>query len=200
MSVAILQAVATRVNRNSTPFPRLLCSRRMNCRSGVLVAAVGLMACGHHSAQSVSGTIETDEVHVASRYGGRVERLQAQEGDTLKPGQPIVVLEASELRARRDYAAAWLAELEHGPRPDEIAAAKHEWESLTAELASAQADARRARQLFEQKVMSQAELDNAVSRAGSLEQRAAAANKQYDLLVEGTRPERIAQARAQLGE
>ena len=49
-------------------------------------------------------------------------------------------------------------------------------------------------------MVSQQELDNATSRANALEQRAAAAKKQYDLLVEGTRPERIAQARAQLAE
>src|SRR5438034_5259106 len=150
--------------------------------------------------QSVSGTIETDEVHVASRYGGRVEKLLAQEGETLKPGQPIVELDAAELSARRDLAAASLAELEHGPRPDEIAAARHEWESLAAELESLQADAKRARELFAQNVVSQQELDNATSRANAVEQRAAAAKKQYDLLVEGTRPERIAQARAQLAE
>src|SRR5439155_7851447 len=45
----------------------------------------------------VSGTIETDEVRVASRYGGRVEKILAQEGDSLKPGQVIVELEATEL-------------------------------------------------------------------------------------------------------
>ena len=48
---------------------------------------------------SVSGTIETDEVHVASRYGGRVERIFAWEGDVLTNGQLIAELDAAELRA-----------------------------------------------------------------------------------------------------
>lgn len=166
----------------------------------VLILLAGWLLTRRHTTRSVSGTIETDEVHVASRYGGRVEKLHADEGDVLKAGQSIVDLEAAELRARRDYTAALLAELEHGPRPDEIAAAKHEWEALAAELQSAQADAKRARELIEQKVISQQELDNAISRADSLQQNADAAKKRYDLLVEGTRPERIAQARAQLAE
>jgi len=55
-------------------------------------------------------------VHVASRYGGRVEKILAQEGDTLKPGQVIVELEASELETRRNQAAAALADLVSGPR------------------------------------------------------------------------------------
>src|SRR5438128_2431564 len=140
MSAAIVQTVRTRVNRNSTPSPPLLCSPRMNWKPSLLLAAVWLTACGHRGARSVSGTIETDEVHVASRYGGRVERILAQEGDPLQPGQLIAELDARELSARRDQAAAQLEELERGPRPAEIAAAKAEWESLVAQADFARDD------------------------------------------------------------
>jgi HlyD family secretion protein len=166
----------------------------------ILAGATWLLSQRRTATRSVSGTLEVDEVHVASRYGGRVEKIYAQEGDTLKVGQPVVDLDAAELRARRDYAAALLEEMERGPRPDEIAAAKHDWESLAAQLEFIQAEAKRARELFDQKVASQAELDDANSRAQSLQQSADAAKKRYDLLVEGTRLERIAQARAQLAE
>jgi multidrug resistance efflux pump len=64
----------------------------------------------------------------------------------------------------------------------------------------AQSEQRRASKLFEQKVISQTELDDANSRAQSLQQSADAARKRYELLVEGTRAERIEQARAQLAE
>ena len=50
---------------------------------------------------TVSGTIETDEVHVASRYGGRVVKLHAQEGATLKAGQLIVELDATDRKSTR---------------------------------------------------------------------------------------------------
>lgn len=63
---------------------------------------------------AVSGTIEVDEVHVAPRVGGRVEKIFAREGEPLRAGQIIMQLEASELKARRDYVAAQLAELEKG--------------------------------------------------------------------------------------
>ena len=49
--------------------------------------------------RTVSGTIETDEAHVASRYGGRVERIHASEGNTLTNGQLMIDLDAAELRA-----------------------------------------------------------------------------------------------------
>lgn len=150
--------------------------------------------------RSVSGTIETDEVHVASRYGGRVGKINAQEGDTLKAGQVVFELEASELQARRAEAAAQLAEMEAGPRPEEIQAAKHDWEQLVAELDQAKADAKRADELFAEKTISPTEHEQTVTHARSLDKTAAAAKSRYDLLLAGTRPERIAQARAQLAE
>lgn len=150
--------------------------------------------------RAVSGTIETGEVRVASRYGGRVECLLADEGDRLAPGQPIVQLDAAELRARRDQVAASLQELEHGPRPEEIAAAKAEWEALMAQRDFARAEEKRSRELFEQQVVSATERDQAASRADALDKSVAAAKSRYDLLLAGTRVERLAQVRAQLAE
>ncbi len=166
----------------------------------VMAATTWLLSRRLTGTHVVSGTVEVDEVHVASRYGGRVEKLNAQEGDTLTNGQPIVELDAAELHARRDYTAAVLEELEHGPRPAEIDAAKHDWESLEAQLEFARAEAKRARELFQQNVNAPTDVDDANSRAKSLQQSTDAAKRRYDLLAEGTRPERIVQTRAQLAE
>jgi multidrug resistance efflux pump len=148
--------------------------------------------------RSVTGTIETDEVNIASRYGGRVERVLAQEGDPLTNGQVVVELEAAELESQRAQAAARLAELEQGPRKEEIEAAKHEWEALQADLEFARSDAKRMKELFEQRTVSETDLDRATSRERSLAQNVAAAKARYDLLLAGTRKEQIEQARAQL--
>ena len=170
--------------------------------SALVGGAVWLLSRRPTGAPSVSGTIEGDEAHVASRYGGRIEKLFAQEGDPLRPGQPVVELDAAELHARRDYLAALLLELEHGPLTNEIAAAEFEWKALMAQLVSANADANRARELLTKqiKIISESEMQGMISRAEALEQSAAAARKRYELLVEGTRPERIQQAKAQLAE
>ena len=168
-----------------------------------ILTSVVLTSCSparKNSGGAVSGTIDTDQVHVASRYGGRVEKLHAREGDALRAGQVLAELEASELRARWDQAGALLAELEAGPRKEEIAAAKHDWESLTAELELAMADAKRADELFANKTIAETEHDRALSRAQALAKSVAATKSRYDLLLAGTRPERIAQARAQLAE
>jgi len=167
---------------------------------GLVLLASGCSLNTSSSPRSVSGTIETDEVHIASRYGGRVEKILAEEGAALKAGQVLVQLEAAELRARREQAAAQLAEWEAGPRTDEKEAAGHDWEAVTAELEQARADAKRADELLSQRTISKTEQEQATTRARTLEKNVAAAKSRYDLLLAGTRPERIAQARAQLAE
>src|ERR1700704_5321867 len=74
--------------------------------SATVLVALALLSGCHRQNNAVSGTIEVDEVHVGPRSGGRVEKIFAQEGDKLSPGQTIVSLDAAELKARRELAAA----------------------------------------------------------------------------------------------
>jgi HlyD family secretion protein len=180
----------------------LLACARVEKRFFIAAIGLGLLAasCSHPVASSVSGTIEADEVRVGSRYGGRVQKLFAQEGDSLTNNQAIAELDAAELHARRDRMAAQLAELEAGPRKEEIAAAKADWEAQMADLDLARTNAVRAVDLFAHNTISATERDQSVSRANLLEKTATAAKSRYDLLLAGTRPEQIAQARAQVAE
>lgn len=139
-------------------------------------------------------------MHVGSRYGGRVERIFAREGDVLTNGQLLVQLEAAELLAAHQFAAASLAELKAGAREEEIIAARNDWEALRAEFENAKIEAARASELFRDKTISETERDRLTSRAASLEKSAAAAKSRYDLLVAGTRAERIVQAEARVAE
>ncbi len=149
---------------------------------------------------TASGTIESDEVRVASRYGGRVEKLHAQEGDSLKTGDAIAELDAAELRARRDTALAWVTELEAPPRKEEVAAATAELQALQAELALARIERDRQQKLLADGAGTKAEVDRAVARFNSLEKSVAAAQSKLDLINAGARPETIARAKAQVAE
>jgi len=165
-----------------------------------LIAATSMLTSCRPASRLISGTIEVDEAHVASRYGGRVVKLYADEGTVLKKGDPIVDLEATELKAHRDLMAAQLDELEHGPRPSEIEAAKQDWQALAAQLEFSRTEAKRQQELLAQKAVSSSDAQRALSIANALEKSTDAAKNRYDLLVEGTRPERVTQARAQLAE
>ena len=174
------------------------------CLQGLLVllCILSLDGCSPPAKQtsSVSGTIECDVVHLASRHGGRIEKINAREGDSLRTGDVLIELDAAELVAQRDQAKALLAEMVAGPRPQEIDAARHDWESVVAELDLAKLEAQRTEKLFADKTISEGERDSVMARARTLEKNVAAAKSRHDLLLAGTRPEKIAQAQASLAQ
>jgi HlyD family secretion protein len=147
-----------------------------------------------------SGTIEADVVRVGSRHGGRVLRVAVNEGDAVKAGQLIAELEAPELPPMRDQAAAQLAELEAGARPEELAVARAEIDAIRAELDLADSEAARIRRLAAQGSATAMELDRGESRVRTLGKSVAAAQRRLELLLAGTRAERLAQARARVRE
>lgn len=128
------------------PHPRLL----------ALVFVLVLPACQRKS-NAVSGTIEVDEVHVAPRMGGRVEKIFAREGDRLQPGQVIVQLDAAELPAQRDLARA------------QVDAASRDVESQQAQLEFMRADAKRQQELLRSRTVSPNEAERAASVANAQE-------------------------------
>ena len=109
--------------------------RRILIVSAVAVAA--LLALGismyvsHSRATQFYGTIETREIQIGSRVGGRVTAVPVEEGQLVKAGQVLVRFECDELTAQRQQAAAQVAEaqasldrLVRGNRPEEIAEAE----------------------------------------------------------------------------
>src|SRR5882724_8271373 len=125
---------------------------------------------------AVSGTIEVDEAHVGPRAGGRVEKILAWEGDRLHEGQVIAQLDASELRARRDLAAA------------QIDTAVHDADAQEAQLQFLRDEARRQQDLLKRRVVSPSDAQRADSSSKAQEKNVAAAKM------------RVAQARAQLAD
>jgi HlyD family secretion protein len=133
-----------------------------------VVSALVLLGGCNRKSNAVSGTIEVDEVHVASRSAGRVEKIFAWEGDTLKAGTPIVQLEASELKARRDLAAA------------QINTAQHDVEAQSAQLEFLKADAQRQQDLLKRNTVSPSEAERAMSAAKAQEKNIAAARARVE--------------------
>ena len=77
-----------------------------------------------------SGTIETREINIGSKIGGRVTNVFVEEGQQVPANAPLVTFDAPELQAQRDQAQATVVQaaadynrLQHGNRPQEIAQA-----------------------------------------------------------------------------
>jgi multidrug resistance efflux pump len=60
----------------------------------------------------VSGFVESDEIRVGSRVGGRVRRVPVDEGDVVSPGTVLLEFEPFDLDYRVSVAASQLAEAE----------------------------------------------------------------------------------------
>src|SRR5262245_38730070 len=87
----------------------------------------------------VSGFIEADEIRIGSRVGGRVAKVEAEEGQVVKRGALLVELAPYDLRERQQQAAAELAarkadldRLEAGFRKEEVAQAEAKLKQLEA--------------------------------------------------------------------
>ncbi|MGA8090783.1 MAG: efflux RND transporter periplasmic adaptor subunit [Terracidiphilus sp.] len=75
-----------------------------------------------------SGTIETREIQIGSKIGGRVTQVHVDEGQVVKAGTTLVLFECDELKAQRVQAEAKLEQAQadldkmlRGNRPEEIA-------------------------------------------------------------------------------
>ena len=89
----------------------------------------------------ISGVIEADDIHVGSRLGGRVLKVVAREGETVKAGEPLVLLEPYALNASLAEAEANLRQMEAkyallnaGYRAEEVEQAEAAAKQAQAEL------------------------------------------------------------------
>ncbi|AMV30413.1 putative efflux pump membrane fusion protein [Gemmata sp. SH-PL17] len=138
----------------------------------VLVAATGAAAAWWYWPRSngpeqlrLPGTVEIQEVRLASKIGGRVATVQVAEGQVLEPGQVIATFEKPELsarleqaRAKLEIARASLDKANHGSRPEEIAEAKAAAAAARARLARIKAGTRE-----EEKERARTEVEAAVA-------------------------------------
>jgi len=97
----------------------------------------------------VSGFLEADEIRVGSRVGGRVARVQFEEGTRVPQGAALVELEPfdllekqAELEAHVARARAELERRRAGFRAEEVAQARARVQALTARLERLRAGAR----------------------------------------------------------
>lgn len=119
-------------------------ARRIVIVALVVVAMVALLIYSQRRPRrlQVSGFIESDEIRVGSRVGGRVAKVQTLEGATVKTGDMLIELEPYDLLARRAQISAQI----------EAASASSQLAKLTYE---------RMKASYEQKATAAAELDRA---------------------------------------
>lgn len=136
----------------------------------ILVAAVWIAYAliAQRSQSDYAGTIETREIQIGSKIGGRVTAVPVEEGQQVKAGTVLVRFECDELKAQQAQAAAQLLQaqadldrMQRGNRPEEIAEAEATAAAQKAALDAAQNGPRREE-------IAQAQADFAAAQADSV--------------------------------
>ncbi len=144
-------------------------------------------------------------INVNSKVTGRLEWIGVEKGDKVKENQVLVRLEDQEFRAAYeqakgalDNAQAYLDELQHGSRPEEIQQAQHNLDEARATLVDDKATLDRIKELSSAGVVSHQQLDDATGKFESDQQRVNSLQKAFQLMKIGPRPEEIERARGAL--
>jgi len=142
---------------------------------------------------------------VGSAVDGRVTELVVHEGERVGAGKPLahlltstIKLELAAAEAELELREESLKELKNGSRPFEIDQARAKMLGAKADMEYSQTQLRRVEKLRDSNALSQEEYDLVKSQAAQTEQAYYELKAAYELTEEGPRPERIAQARAQV--
>ena len=169
----------------------------------VITIVVGLSLPKHPDI--IQGQAETTDYRLSSKVPARVCEIRVQEGDHVRRGDTLVILEAPDIRAKLSqaeaaYAAAQAQEqkAQNGTRQEQVQQAYEMWQKARAAMEVAEKTYHRINRLFENGVMAEQKRDEAQAQYEAMVATERAARSQYDMAVNGTRIEDKAAAGAQV--
>ena len=171
----------------------------------IIVALIGFFALDRDP-DIMQGQVEVSEYRVSSKVPGRILELRVKEGDYVKAGDTLAILDAPEVRAKMEQArsaenAASALELkaQNGARKEQIQGAFSVLQQAKAGLEIAEKSYNRVQRLFDEGVISAQKRDEAYANYKAMEAQCKAAQSQYDMAVNGARMEDKLAAAAQVG-
>ena len=171
----------------------------------VIVAVIGFFAFGRDP-ELIQGQVEVSEYRVSSKVPGRILEIRVKEGDFVKAGDTLAILDAPEVRAKmeqarsaEDAASALELKAQNGAREEQIRGAYNVLQQAKAGYEIAEKSYNRVQRLFDEGVMSAQKRDESYASYKALEAQMKAAQSQYDMAVNGARREDKMAAAAQVG-
>ena len=195
VAVLSLSALAYRLLSRDVPEVEVTrASAESSDVGGTVLSATGYIV-AHHT------------INVNSKVTGLLAWIGVEKGDKVKEGQVLVRLQDQEFRASYDQAKgtldnarAYLEELEHGSRPEEIQQAQHNLDEARATLVDDELTLDRTKELSAAGVVSRQVMDDATAKFESDQQRVNSLDKAFQLMKIGPRQEEIARARGSVAQ
>ncbi|MFN3519272.1 HlyD family efflux transporter periplasmic adaptor subunit [Sphingomonas sp. ABOLG] len=170
-----------------------------------IAVAIGLWLASRPALPPLQGEVEAEEVNVATKALSRLTRIMVSEGDRVRRGEVLAILNAPEVETGSQQAAAALESAralqeiaDKGAREQDIAAMRANWEAARATANLAATTSRRVDSLYEQGVVAAQRRDEARAAMVSSARIAEAARLQYEKVAAGTREENKQVAAAQV--
>ena len=171
----------------------------------VIVALIGFLALDREP-NVIQGQVEVTEYRVSSKVPGRILELRVKEGDFVKVGDTLAILDAPEVRAKMEQArsaenaaAALELKAQNGARKEQIQGAFSVLQQAKAGYEIAEKSYNRIQRLFDEGVVSAQKRDEVYANYKAMEAQMKAAQSQYDMAVNGARMEDKMAAAAQVG-
>ena len=170
----------------------------------IIVALIGFFALGRDP-EVMQGQVEVSEYRVSSKVPGRILELRVKEGDYVKVGDTLAIIDAPEVRAKmeqargaQEAASAMEQKAQNGAREEQIRGAFQVLQQAKAGLEIAEKSYNRVQRLFDEGVLSAQKRDEAYAQYKAMEAQCKAAQSQYDMAVNGARREDKLAAQAQV--
>ncbi len=174
------------------------------------LAVIGVSLIAHRKpAKGIlgSGLIEADEVQVSAKIGGRLAQVRVREGEEVKPGQLVAVLEHSDIdadieRARGALAAADAVarDMQRGSRVEQIEAARARLAQAQANREGAERQVHTALQAYAKVTELKQQADSAKARVRVAEASVAGAQARLDEAAVGLTKQEIDALRATVAQ
>ncbi len=161
----------------------------------VIVALVGFFML-RKGPEIIQGQAEVTEYRVSSKVPGRILEFRVKEGDKVKAGDTLAILEAPEVAAKmmQAQAAESAAQAQNqkaikGARSEQIQTAYEMWQKAKAGVDIAEKSYKRVKNLFEQGVMSAQKMDEMTAQRDAAIATEKAAQAQYSMAKNGAERE-----------
>ena len=171
----------------------------------IIVALIGFFALDREP-NVIQGQVEVTEYRVSSKVPGRILEIRVKEGDFVKAGDTLAILDAPEVRAKMEQArsaenaaAALELKAQNGARKEQIEGAFSVLQQAKAGYEIAEKSYNRIQRLFDEGVVSAQKRDEVYANYKAMEAQMKAAQSQYDMAVNGARMEDKMAAAAQVG-
>lgn len=183
---------------------------------GVVIATVCIIGSITYGkiTEIMQGQMEATEYRVSSKVPGRILEFRVKEGDKVKAGDTLAIIEAPEVMAKKAQAEAVKTaaqalndKAEAGAREEQIQGAYELWQKAIVNRDIWEKSFKRVSNLFKEGVVSEQKYDETKAQYDAAVATEKVAKSQYDLAVKGAQKEdkemaaaKVAQAKGAVAE